>query len=1008
MKKTTPLKQYLSIRFSLVAIFPFLVLAFLIWQFFVPQVTDNIDIQHQSAAEAIAGQIIAHLHGGERQLLTLSEYVIAGENRYDKDIETLLDAGCGQGEMFETIYIASRPKQTVLDTGLSHLNRRKRENILGLDLSGRKFLFTDRKSWTPAWSHTFLSTVSARMAVALTISVKDLVFVGEVTLDRLSEVISQLPVKGDFTTMVLDRNSRIIADSSLKRIGERMDISGLAKKNGTNDGSFASVTFDLGGEKMLGALVKIKALGWNVLVAQSVQTAYKPLTAMFFLLVSGIGIALGLALSIAWIQAGIFSRHIKIFTRKAQKIAQGEYNHDVPFSKTSELTALGQNIIQMAGMIKQRETALIESQMRLAVTLDSIGDAVIATDTKGRITFMNPMAETLTAWPEKEAIGRPLTEVFNIVNALTQRPVDSPFDRVMETGKIVGLVNQTLLKARNGNQYQISDSGAPIRRADGETIGVVLVFRDVTKEYAREQALKITQSSFDNAATGIFLVTEDGMIKTVNVIGAKQVGYTIQELAGRHISIIDPEIDRPTWQGVWKELRVNSQLQSERFHLTKNGGKIPVLITSNLIEHYDSQFSIVFVKDITQQKKDLAELDRLQQYLTDVFDSMPSALIGVDKSKRITHWNKAMAEQTGILLSDAVGSLVTEIVPRLSGISETIENSLTTREVTQSLRTRYQKDGALPVYEDFIVYPLTGEKSEGAVILIDDVTEKVRMEEMLIQNEKILSVGGLAAGMAHEINNPLAGIIQNSSVLENRLTDRNMLPNIKAAESLGTDMDTIGRFMEQRGIPRIISHIKSSGDRMSGIVNNMLSFARKSESSFSIHDPVVLIDKILELAATDYDLKKKYDFKSIRIEKAYAENLPMVPCESSKIQQVILNILNNGAYAMFERSKGVQPKFILRLNYESDPDMLRIEIEDNGPGMAPDTFKRIFEPFFTTKPIGVGTGLGLSVSYFIIVENHSGSMDVISAPGQGAKFIIRLPVKGKAFVKKMKVRWKKA
>ena len=182
---------------------------------------------------------------------------------------------------------------------------------------------------------------------------------------------------------------------------------------------------------------------------------------------------------------------------------------------------------------------------------------------------------------------------------------------------------------------------------------------------------------------------------------------------------------------------------------------------------------------------------------------------------------------------------------------------------------------------------------------------------------------------------------------------------------------------------------------MRGIIDNMLSFARKSDASFSHHNPVDLIDKILELASTDYDPKKSFDFRSIRIEKKYADNLPMVPCESAKIQQVILNILNNGAHAMFDGSKEVQPKFILRLNHDPKKDMLRIEIEDNGPGIVPDTAKRIFEPFFTTKPVGIGTGLGLSVSYFIIVENHGGSMDVVSAPGQGAKFIIQLPINRK-------------
>ena len=274
-----------------------------------------------------------------------------------------------------------------------------------------------------------------------------------------------------------------------------------------------------------------------------------------------------------------------------------------------------------------------------------------------------------------------------------------------------------------------------------------------------------------------------------------------------------------------------------------------------------------------------------------------------------------------------------------------------------------------------------------------DISERKRTQETIIQSEKMMSVGGLAAGMAHEINNPLAGVIQNANVAINRLTDKQMPANETAAESAGTRMEAIAQFMESRDILKMLNLIVDSGMRMSSIVENMLSFARKSDLSFSTHDPVQLVDKALELAATDYDLKKEYDFKNIAVEKEYETKLPFISCQATKIQQVILNILTNGAYAMFD-SPGVKPpKFIIRLKYEPGPDMFRIEIEDNGPGMDHKTSKRIFDPFFTTKPAGVGTGLGLSVSYFIVTEDHKGTMTVSSNTGKGAKFVIRLPVK---------------
>lgn len=268
------------------------------------------------------------------------------------------------------------------------------------------------------------------------------------------------------------------------------------------------------------------------------------------------------------------------------------------------------------------------------------------------------------------------------------------------------------------------------------------------------------------------------------------------------------------------------------------------------------------------------------------------------------------------------------------------------------------------------------------------------MDEVLIQNEKMLSIGGLAAGMAHEINNPLAGVIQNVTVLSNRLTDTEMAANKKSAEKLGISMESIYQFMVDRNVPRMLDAINVSASRMASIVENMLSFARKSDSSFSSYSITGLMDKSLELATTDYSLKDQFDFKAIDIEKTYEKNLPLVICEGSKIQQVFFNILNNGAHAMLENPKqsGQKPKFSLRIHKESISNMIHIEIENNGPIIKEATLKRIFEPFFTTKPVGIGTGLGLYVSYFIITENHGGLMSVSSEPGKGTIFSIKLPI----------------
>ena len=394
--------------------------------------------------------------------------------------------------------------------------------------------------------------------------------------------------------------------------------------------------------------------------------------------------------------------------------------------------------------------------------------------------------------------------------------------------------------------------------------------------------------------------------------------------------------------------------------------------------------------DLTERKEAEREISSLRNYLANIIDSMPSILIGVDKSNRITQWNPKASEKTGVASEIAKGQLLETVFPQFTIKLDHVKISIESRNVYHV--SRYPRlEGNKQIYEDITIYPLVTNGVDGAVIRIDDVTEQVQMEELMIQSEKILSVGGLAAGMAHEINNPLAGMMQSANVMKNRLEDVDMPANLKVAEELGVSMEDIKVFMEKRGIFRMLDAIHESGIRAAGIVSNMLSFARKSDATISSYYPDQLMDESLELAATDYDLKKQYDFKSIEIIKEYAEDLPMLHCEGAKIQQVLLNVLRNGAQAM-QTAETVSPRFIIRIYKKSTPEMLCIEISDNGPGMDETTKSKVFDPFFTTKPVGVGTGLGLSVSYFIITENHKGTLTVLSEPGKGANFIIQLPI----------------
>ncbi len=192
---------------------------------------------------------------------------------------------------------------------------------------------------------------------------------------------------------------------------------------------------------------------------------------------------------------------------------------------------------------RQREATLQENQQHLAITLNSMGDAVITTDAAGLITHMNPAAERLTAWPQAEALGQPLSEVFRIISAETRLPAVSTVQGVMERGEVVGLAKHTALLARDGREYPIADSAAPIRDASSAIVGVVLVFRDVTENYRVELALKESEQQYrsllENLSSGVVVHGPDTAILLSNPMAASLLGLTPDQMSGK--TATDPD-----------------------------------------------------------------------------------------------------------------------------------------------------------------------------------------------------------------------------------------------------------------------------------------------------------------------------------------------------------------------------------------------------------------------------------------------------------------------------------
>lgn len=397
------------------------------------------------------------------------------------------------------------------------------------------------------------------------------------------------------------------------------------------------------------------------------------------------------------------------------------------------------------------------------------------------------------------------------------------------------------------------------------------------------------------------------------------------------------------------------------------------------------------IKQRTNAEQDISEL---QQYLNNIIESMPSAIIAVDAQLQIIQCNSNAQELFGIQHETILQRPLKEACTHLQDYYDPIHYSVTDQQVLKIERIALQYDSSTRLF-DLIIYPLKNSLNPGAVIRIDDVSQRVRMEEVLVQNEKMMSLGGLAAGMAHEINNPLGAIIHTLQNINRRL-DQHLPKNIETALAVGTDIGSVRAYLSEREIFPFMDNIREAGERASQIVSNMLQFSRHSRKDLHPQDIHQIIERALSIARNDYNITTGYDFKRIEIHKDFEFNLPEVPCIPSEIEQVIINILKNAAQALTEynNQKTADETWFARIEIHTymEHGQAVIEIADNGPGMHEETRKHIFEPFFTTKDVGAGTGLGLSVSYFIMTSHHNGAMRVSSQLGQGSVFTLALPL----------------
>jgi PAS domain S-box-containing protein len=402
------------------------------------------------------------------------------------------------------------------------------------------------------------------------------------------------------------------------------------------------------------------------------------------------------------------------------------------FEKTQEVRRQSEQLRRVER--EQFARSADEQREWFRVTLSSIGDAVITTDTQGLITFTNTVAQDLTGWDESEAVGKPLSSVFRIIHEDGRHPIENPVTHVLREGRVVGLGNHTLLVDKNGNERPIDDSAAPIKDADGSIRGVVLIFRDVGEQRKAERKLRDSEEElsdfFDNATIGLHWVGADGTILRANRSELELLGYEPEEYVGHHIA--EFHADQDVIDDILRRLQAGEKLQDYPAQMRcKDGSLRDVLIHSSVRWENDTFLHTrCFTRDVTEQKRAQEEMRRLERRNSMILESITDAFWSVDRDWNFVYVNHKAEELLSRTRESLLGKhLWTEYAAAVGTVFEENYRRAVQDKVTIAFEAYY---GPHDRWYEVHAYP----SPDGLSVYFRDASERRKGETALRESEE--------------------------------------------------------------------------------------------------------------------------------------------------------------------------------------------------------------------------------------------------------------------------------
>jgi PAS domain S-box-containing protein len=603
---------------------------------------------------------------------------------------------------------------------------------------------------------------------------------------------------------------------------------------------------------------------------------------------------------------------------------------------------------------RQTVIALEQSETKYKQLANSITDIFFAFDAELRYIYWNKASEELTGIPAKDALGKHLRDLFSDIEAT--RKAERLYIKALKTKQPQHFINEYKLK---GNDYVFEISAYP---SEG---GLTVIAKDISEQRRVQEELRIAEQNFrnslDSSPLGIRIVSIEGDLVYANQAILDIYGYSnIEELKSTPTKKrYTPNSYTAYLERQKKRKRGESTPVRYEVSIVRKDEEIRHLSVSRkaVVWNGEVQFQVVY-QDITERKQAEEKITRVAEEWKTTFDSITDLISIQDRDYRLVRVNKAFANTLNMKQEELVGKTCYQVV---HNTNKPVSNC----PHMETMRTKKPATGAffdthLGLYLEVSTSPIFDEKGEiiASVHVARDISDRKKMEEKLLATDRLVSIGELASGIAHELNNPLTGVVGFSELL----VGRKDIP-----DDAREDLETVNR----------------EAKRAAKVVKNLLIFARghpQEKKSLEINK---VIENVVQLRA--YEMK----INNIQVDSKLASDLPEVIGDEFQLQQVFLNIIINSEHFMIEAHRG--GKLIIITKREGD--MIKTSFSDDGPGIAPENLPHLFDPFFTTKEVGKGTGLGLSICHGIVAE-HGGAIYAESEPGKGANFIVELPIGG--------------